>query len=359
MITPLTLLKNKAYFDLQPLYSSIELSYNCNLHCVFCYNPVQRKGQARLNPPPEPVEPPLSYEEIVALLDDFKALGALYLTLTGGEAMIHPRFWDIVAEVKKRAFALRIFTNGMTINEQVADRLAQAKPYCMEVSIHGASDASAEALTQVPGSHGRLLKALTLLKERSMRVFLKCVVTRLNEGELKAIQAIGDELGFPVYFDPVLTISDDGESYPMDLQASDDAIRWLYRTDGLNIGNSPFERKVGELNCSLAMGAVHVDPFGNVQPCVQWKKKAGNIRRQSLAEIWKNSVVMEEARKVNMQMTALISKMTEDHETCQHCPGLSLLRYDDAYRLEEQYLRVARIRREVMGTEQEQVLTEA
>src|SRR5207248_2483845 len=88
-----------------------------------------------------------------------------------------------------------------------------------------------------------------------------------------------------------------------------------------------------------------------VQPCVQWKKKAGNIRRQSLAEIWKNSAVMEEAREVNRLMPGLISNMTTDHETCMHCPGLSLLQYNDAYKLEDQYLRVARIRKEIMKAE--------
>ncbi|HET6266242.1 MAG TPA: SPASM domain-containing protein, partial [Acidobacteriota bacterium] len=230
-------------------------------------------------------------------------------------------------------------------------RFAELKPYCVELSIHGACDATAEALNGVPGSHTKLMRALHLLKERNIRVYLKCVVTKLVENELEAIHAIADQFGFPVTFDPVLTISDDGESYPLDLQASDEAIAKLYRTKGLNLGNSPFERKVGELNCSLAVGTIHVDPFGYVQPCVQWKKKAGNIRNQSLKEILHTSKVMEEAMKVNQEMIQLLPQLTEHHETCQHCPGLSLLRYGDAYRLEEQYLRVARIRHEVMEEE--------
>ncbi len=38
--------------------------------------------------------------------------------------------------------------------------------------------------------------------------------------------------------------------------------------------------------CGTASANVVLDPFGNVLPCVQWRRPLGNVREQSLEEIW-------------------------------------------------------------------------
>src|SRR5580765_1878235 len=121
MSSPLAILIGRATMKSRPLFASMELTYVCNLHCFFCYNPVQRKDQVRSKPAPVSAREPLAYEETLQILDQLKEMGVLYLTLTGGEPMVHPRFWDIAREAKKRSFALRIFSNGIIINEAVAD----------------------------------------------------------------------------------------------------------------------------------------------------------------------------------------------------------------------------------------------
>ncbi len=194
-------------------------------------------------------------------------------------------------------------------------------PHCLEISIHGARDETAEALTQVKGSFTRQMRALELLSERDIRVFLKCVVTRLVENELEEIQAIGARFGYPVYFDPVLTISDDRQLYPLELRASDEGIARMYRTSGLNLGNSPFQREPGEFNCTVGTGTVHVNPYGYVLPCVQWKQPVGNIREKSLREIWETSPLLLAAREANRKSLQALKDSVEEHAFCAHCPG--------------------------------------
>lgn len=340
-------LLNRAIEAAHPYNASIELTYTCNLACRFCYNPVQRKNQPRAIPPPEPKAPPLSFEEIVGLLDQLREMNVLYLTLTGGEALLHPRFWEIAEEAKARSFALRIFTNGIGITEAVADRLAVLGPHCLEISLHGATPETAEALAQVKGSFDRQMKALELLRARGLRVYLKVVVTRLVESELSAIQAIGDRFGYPVYFDPVLTLSDDGHEYPLDLRASDEALASLYRQEGLNIGNSPFEREPGQYNCTVGTGMMHITPYGDVQPCTQWKQSVGNVREKPIREIWETSPLLQRVREVNRAVPAHIQGTVEDHAYCFSCPGLSQLRTGDPMQVDDQYLRIAKIRSSV------------
>ncbi len=351
MDTPLSLLMGRAVRASRPVYATLELTYTCNFACRFCYNPVERRNQRRTKPLPKPDLKPLAFEEILGVLDQLREMGVLYLTLTGGEPLTHPRFWDIAYAAKARSFAVRVFSNAALITEAVADRFHDLAPYCLEISVHGAKDETAEALNQVKGSHQALLRALGHLSARNIRVYLKCVVTRLVQDELSEIKALGDRFGYPVFFDPVLTISDDGEEYPLDLQASDEVLRKLYLADGLNIGNSPFQREPGDLNCTVAAGTIHITPGGEIQPCTQWKQAVGNVRERPIQETWATSPILEEARKVSREMPELIRQGTDHHAFCHHCPGLSLLRYGDARRLEDQYVRVARIRAGVAAEE--------
>jgi len=346
MDSPLTELFDRAIRAHHPLFASLELTYACNLACQFCYNPVQRLNQHRSLPPGEAGSTPLSFEEIQDLFDQLRSMGVLYLTLTGGEPLVHPRFWDIAAAAKERSFAIRLFTNGTLIDAGAADRLADLAPYCVEFSIHGACAASAEALNQTPGSHQAQLRALELLKNRGLRVFIKCVVTKLVENELEDIHAIGERLGIPVYFDPVLTPSDDGQAYPLEMAASDETLQKLYRSKKLNVGNSPFQREPGQYNCSVGTGTLHVTPVGDVQPCVQWKQAIGNLREKTLREIWGGSDLLRKVREASLAAPVMLLEKVEDHAFCMHCPGLSQLRSGDPLRPDEQYIRLARIRRE-------------
>ena len=351
METPLSKLIDGAVAKNRPLWGSIDLTYSCNLHCKFCYNPVERKGQERARPVPKMSTGQLGFGEVVKVMDQMKDLGVLYLTLTGGEPMVHPSFWEIAWEAKRLAFSTRIFTNGTLVDERAADRFAELCPYCLEISLHGAKESTAEALNQVPGSHKRLLQGLGFLKERGVRVFLKCVVTSLVENELVEMKTLAESYGFPLYFDPVLTISDDGDSFPLQMQASDETLKYIFSAKGFNLGTSPFERKPGEANCMMASGTLHVDPYGNVQPCVQWNESAGNIREKTLSEIWNTSPLIQNTRKLNLKARASITAAVPGYEFCAHCPALSRLRYGDPLRPEEQYLRVARILKQVWEEE--------
>jgi radical SAM protein with 4Fe4S-binding SPASM domain len=334
----------KATLAHRPPFASIELTYQCNLACRFCYNPVERRGQVRSHPLPKPGAPPLAFEEIVSLLDQLRDMNVLFLTLTGGEPLVHPRFWDIAEAAKARGFALRIFTNGVLIDEAVADRLAALRPFCLEISVHGATAATSEALNQVPGSHARMMHALELLRERDLLVYLKCVVTRLVENELEDIQRLGEGFGYSIYFDPHLYTSTDGETYPLDLRASDEALYRLFSAKGLNIGGSPFEG-TPDLNCSVASGSLHIDPYGNLHPCIQWDEPVGNIRTAPLREIWERSPRLGEIRELNRRLPQLLKDACQDASFCNFCPAASRRELGSPTAMTEQHLRVARIRR--------------
>jgi len=35
--------------------------------------------------------------------------------------------------------------------------------------------------------------------------------------------------------------------------------------------------------------SLNIDPYGNINPCVEWKEPLGNVRRDDIFEVWENS----------------------------------------------------------------------
>jgi MoaA/NifB/PqqE/SkfB family radical SAM enzyme len=348
--TPLAALFEKALGERHLLYASLELTYACNFACRFCYNPVDRKGQERSAPAPPPAGSPLSLAEIVDLLDQLRAMQVLYFTLTGGEAMRHPDFWEVLEAAKARAFAIRVFSNGSLIGAEAADRLARICPNCVEISLYGASPETYGRICGAPKAFDKVMRALELLRERRLTVYLKCPLNRLVEDEMEAIQATGDSLGFPVYFDPVLSPSDDGLDYPLAFQASEEALRRLYGDPRFRAGSSPFERGENDSTCNIGKSLIHVDPYGFIHPCIQLRRPLGNVRTHRIAEVWRHSPELGELRKMSLEAAARLREATPDHAYCHHCLGLSQLRHGDPMRPEDQQIRLARIRRECRPT---------
>jgi MoaA/NifB/PqqE/SkfB family radical SAM enzyme len=163
--TPSARLKQAALERAQPLSASLELTYRCNWRCVFCYNPRHHDRRG------------LTGAEWGAVLDDLRALGTLYVALTGGEPLTHPEFLAIARGVRERAFALRILTNGALVTDTLAGDIAALRPMAVELSLHGATAETHDRATATPGSFDAMLRGLDRLLARKVGVVLKTPLT--------------------------------------------------------------------------------------------------------------------------------------------------------------------------------------
>ena len=51
--------------------------------------------------------------------------------------------------------------------------------------------------------------------------------------------------------------------------------------------------------CGAGTEEILIDPFGNVFPCLHLRHQAGNLHRDSLQSIWRNSPVFREAKALS------------------------------------------------------------
>ncbi len=101
----------------------------------------------------------MELEDYDRFFRDLSSLSCLHLTLTGGEPLVHPQFFEIAAKARELGFVLRIKSNGHALRGRMLERLKEEiDPFVVEVSLHGAHAESHDRQTRVTGSFDRLLR---------------------------------------------------------------------------------------------------------------------------------------------------------------------------------------------------------
>jgi MoaA/NifB/PqqE/SkfB family radical SAM enzyme len=317
-------LMNKAFAESTPMNCQIEITYRCNHLCTFCYNSPSGARE-------------MTTEQIFEVVDKVSQLGVLYCTLTGGEALCHKDFFKIAREVTRKGMALRIYSNGYLLaDKKMVRRIKELHPTEVEISIHGARAESHEGLTKIRGSFAKTVKALENLVEAGIRVNLKCPITRLNQDELFEIKALAERLGLSVIFDAVITPKDDGDMDPLSLRPEDGFLdkywgEWYAKLhDGSDPPRSNHCASDGSANCGTGRSGFTIDPYGNLLPCVAFRRKAGNVLEiDNLTDVWYNSPVLNEVRNLSVAATEKIAEHPDGEFIAGFCLGVAELQTGD------------------------------
>jgi radical SAM protein with 4Fe4S-binding SPASM domain len=297
-------LVEKAYQQFVPLFATVELTLRCNLRCKHCYN-----FDRDVPLTPDQIGRELTPPEILKLIDDLAEEGGLEISFSGGEALVHPHLEDFVRHARSRDFAVRVKSNGMLLGDR-AQRLADAGVYAVDVSLYGASAATHEALTALPGSFQRTVAGVRAAVAAGLRVSLSFCITRGNTAEIAQMTALAEELGVPYNLDPQLTARYDGTTSSLDHRVEREALEALYRGPLRAHLGGPACHPERDMACSCAQAVVGISATGEVYPCIGAPVPSGNLRDASFREIWRGSPELNKIRGLTM----------EDYPTCGTCP---------------------------------------
>lgn len=315
--TPYEKVVGKAFTESIPLNAQIEITYRCNHLCTFCYN--SPTGQREMTTP-----------QIFEALRKISDFGVLYLTLTGGEALCHKDFFKIAEEVRRLGMALRIYTNGYLLaDRKIVKKVKALKPFEIEITVHGGRAETHDQLTRIKGSFEKTVAGLRNLVDEGLKVNLKCPITTLNKDELFEIKELADSLGAYITFDPVITPKDDGSQDPLALRADEEFFKkyWAEHYAKLHGGRLPPRTNHcaggGEANCGTGRSGFTVDPYGNILPCVAFRRQVANILEiESLGEVWKSSEVLTEVRDLAVEARTRLDERP-DGAFFQFCLGVA------------------------------------
>ena len=301
----------------------VELTYRCNLNCFFCYNDPHLRGV------------PLTTKQYVRFFEDLREMGTLNLTFSGGEPLARADFFTLGQQARELGFVVRVKSNGHALNGRLARRLKEeVDPFIIEVSLHGACAETHDRQTRVSGSFNKLVANLREMQALGLRVKLNSPLTAWNEAEIEAMFAFADERGLVIHFDPQITLRDDGDSSPLQVVASHDGMARLFalrRQRAIHPLSSqqPSQAKpstavpadVPSKHCGAGSSTVTVDPFGNVYPCVRWRRRVGNLHKQPIQTIWRHSQKLAEVRRLAGEVGQIVGHSND--EDFAFCPGIA------------------------------------
>jgi MoaA/NifB/PqqE/SkfB family radical SAM enzyme len=310
-------------WDENHLFSALlELTYRCNLDCFFCYNDLELQGK------------PLTLEQYLRILEDLRDLGTLHLTLSGGEPLAHPDFFAIGAAAREMGFVIRVKSNGHAVYGPLLRRLKhEVEPFAMDISLHGATAATHDRQTRVAGSFDRLMRNLEEIKASGISIKLNCTLTSWNENEVEAIYALADRIGLRLSFAKDVSPVDNGDTTPLSILASDEGMRRLLaiqqgRPSSVAVtppGEQGKRAATVSKQCGAGSSSVAIDPYGNVYPCVQWRRPLGNLHETTMGSIWNGSRELDRIRTLTGEAKALTDSLGPAGRRIGFCAGLAEL----------------------------------
>ena len=152
------------------------ITRTCNLRCVHCYsdsNALQYPGE-------------LDWEQMQEVVADLAAYQVPSLLLSGGEPMIHPRFFDLVDLATASGLKLTISTNGTLITPEKAALLKAANVAYVGISLDGIGPVHDE-FRRKEGAFDAAVRGFKNCHEVQQKTGLRLTLTRHNVENIEQI----------------------------------------------------------------------------------------------------------------------------------------------------------------------------
>jgi radical SAM protein with 4Fe4S-binding SPASM domain len=286
------------------------ITRTCNLRCVHCYS-----DSMAMQYPGE-----LTWAQMKNVVDDLAAYQVPSLLLSGGEPMIHPRFFDLVDYATEKGLKLTISTNGTLITPEKAGRLKAANVAYVGISLDGIGKIHDE-FRRKEGAFDGAVRGFRNCHDVDQKTGLRLTLTRHNvqninqildfieEKEIKRVcfyhlvpagrgsemQVLGaDEARHAI--DTLIARVETWHKQGIDrelltvTQPADGAYL-LVRMENENHPNLAEARRLLSWNGgganSSGRGIANIDTQGNVHPDQFWQDiTLGNVKRMPFSEIW-------------------------------------------------------------------------
>lgn len=106
----------------RPLVAHLVVTRRCNLSCTYCFEY-------------DKVSPPVPLDALRERIDHLARLRAVFVTLTGGEPLLHPDITELVAHIGARGMTPVMNTNGFLLTRERITALGEAGLYALQLSI--------------------------------------------------------------------------------------------------------------------------------------------------------------------------------------------------------------------------------
>ena len=160
------------------------ITNRCDQRCQHCY--IFNSGN------PIPFEE-WTFENAKLLVDDYLDFCQKYdktphVSLTGGDPILHPNFWEIIGLLHEKMIQFSILGNPFHLNPEAINRLKEAGCRHYQVSLDGLRETHDSM--RMEGSFDFTLKAIDLLNDCGLSPVVMTTVSKVNWEEIPELTRI-------------------------------------------------------------------------------------------------------------------------------------------------------------------------
>ena len=259
-----------------PPFSIFSITGKCNLTCAGCY-----ANLLHLSDRPE-----LSNERIGRLLSEARDLGVSIMLIAGGEPLLREGLLDLTAQVPEILFLL--FTNSTLLDDTVVEKL-KAQPHVVPIlSLEG--DETLTDARRGRGSYSLVLEAMQRLKKRRVYFGTSTTLTRENyelttgREYLRNLLKRGCRLFYYINYIPVESGTEHLQLPGPQVQEFERLLSEYRKTMPCLFIAFPHD-EIALGGCLAAgRGFVHINAYGDVEPCPFSPYSDRNLAEVSLLE---------------------------------------------------------------------------
>lgn len=256
---------------------TLAVNYTCQLSCKHCSAQELREKENSAER--------LSLSQIERLLYEAEKCGAINIHFTGGEPLLYKDFYKIVSLVDADRNILSLVTNGLLLAQE-SENLKRAKFDLVIVSIDSPYPHIHDKIKGYKGAYKKAWEGIEAARKVGLKVMIAMIATpeNLHNGEVDEQISLCRGKGLVLQILPARTVGkwrndrkvlldSEGQSRFYKLVGHYD-VRW----DGQSCYLSP--------QCLATRERLYINSNGDVFPCDFIQFSFGNVKYESLVDIW-------------------------------------------------------------------------
>jgi len=247
-----------------------------------------------------PGDEELSTQEVKSVISAARRLGAVEITLFGGEPLLRNDLEEIIGHARKLRMLPSLDTNGLLLSPGKIESLKAAGLTAVKVSLDSPDAAEHDRLRGVEGCFKKALDGIRGALKQGLSCAISTYATRENvqSGNLQKLIRLGRNLGVTAVRIIDTTLSGCFlNALPRQLAPPErEELARLLEPGFVFLENLASARALTHPICSaLARRYIYVSPYGDLQPCCFVPLSFGNIRREPLKiitrRLWNSSLM--------------------------------------------------------------------
>ncbi len=274
----------------------------CNLKCEHCYQDAE-----------EATDKELGTDEAKKMIDEIARAGFKVMIFSGGEPLLRPDIFDLVAHAASRGLRPVFGTNGTLITYETAVRLKECGACSMGISVDSLDSAKHDRFRGLANAYELPMQGIEACKKAGLAFQLHTTVVDWNRNEVCDITDFAEKIGAAAHYIFFLIPVGRGKfikETALEVKENEELLRdIMMKSQQVSIDVKPtcapqFTRVAKQLGvetrfsrgCLAGLTYCVVGSEGIVRPCAYMTEEAGDVRVTPFDEIWKSSPVFEKLR---------------------------------------------------------------